>query len=596
MAMLEEMTFWEKVAEFFRNLNYAKLFFIGSLVFLGIALILVIVSFVVQNESQKRFEKELLDPERFIRIITINAPHMEVETFPLNDIAHPVTQGLNAFYAGFPLGERKRLMSWVNDILNGNNELQYFQVTRYKKNTKTPTKSFFRIIRSDPTSGIIHLESYYIDSRFRARNNKKSLSTEAEFAETLKANGSASGMTFCFRLVEKNGNRFHVDSRGITPELAKKYCEFVSRFAIGNQKAIALSPGEVVIANFSFVDLSHALLFSLQAVDGISELMRSYMRESKQKKRFEVRCGIVSNRDLLGDSDRILKEASNTAIKASETPNPVVVYEKKAQTAYAPTFDESYENEVSRIIEEKRISYTFRPIFNAKHLKIYGYISRSAPMGTSFGSMDELKNYAMRTNAQKTLFSAIVKRTIPRFNNERQNKEQCLFFPLRMDERSCFVPFFQRYRSAKDTNLYLTFYENDMVNALDQPGIELFIKQMDDLKEKGYRVAIVLNGNTLGLDHSLYKMSDAFLVDLGRDDSAEIDTKIRSELHALVEGLLKYRKPIIATNLTSWNAIEIVVRSGIDYISSDVFAPYEKMMKPITEKNIERIRVMKEGD
>jgi hypothetical protein len=63
-----------------------------------------------------------------------------------------------------------------------------------------------------------------------------------------------------------------------------------------------------------------------------------------------------------------------------------------------------------------------------------------------------------------------------------------------------------------------------------------------------------------------------------------MDTKIRVELHALVEKLLHYNKPIIANSLMSWNAIELVVSSGISYVSSDVFAPYDAMFRPLNDR------------
>jgi hypothetical protein len=73
-----------------------------------------------------------------------------------------------------------------------------------------------------------------------------------------------------------------------------------------------------------------------------------------------------------------------------------------------------------------------------------------------------------------------------------------------------------------------------------------------------------------------------------------MDTKVRSALHALVERLLKYKKPIVAANLMSWNAIELVVGSGIDYISSDLFAPYDTMFRPVISRSVDRIKTMKQ--
>jgi hypothetical protein len=106
---------------------------------------------------------------------------------------------------------------------------------------------------------------------------------------------------------------------------------------------------------------------------------------------------------------------------------------------------------------------------------------------------------------------------------------------------------------------------------------------------------LLLSGKSLMLDASIYGKCDAFFVDFADSaDETNMDTKIRSELHALVEKLLKYGRPIIANSVMSWNAIELLVGSGLSYLSSDVFAPYETIFKPLNDKNVERIAQMKE--
>jgi hypothetical protein len=97
------------------------------------------------------------------------------------------------------------------------------------------------------------------------------------------------------------------------------------------------------------------------------------------------------------------------------------------------------------------------------------------------------------------------------------------------------------------------------------------------------------------LDTKIYEKCDAFFVDFGESsEEGGLDTKIRVELHALVEKLLHYNKPIIANSLMSWNALELVVSSGIAYVSSDIFAPYDAMFRPINDKALDRLKAMKE--
>ena len=581
---------WEKIVNFFKNIDYNLFFLIVSLVLAFLIFLLVFIGMLVERKRLRHFHSRFSNDDSSPRIVTINSPHQNVTTFSLRDMANKQTETMSSFYSHFPSGERRRLISWIDGLLDGHTENPYVVVALYAIKDRSQSL-FYRVIKADPTIGVIHLECYSLDYSRPARSSAKIFSNEAEFAQALKVNGSATGMTFCFHLLRtKAPVDIHTD---LPKAVAAHYARTISHYAIGNQKVITLSPHEIALANFDYVNVSDAILFALWVKNGVEKEFANFSRRYSKLGHYEVRCGIVVNKDLLGDSDEILKESRRCAEAACNSAHPIIIFEKNKRIESTDDSME-FQTEIDRIIEERRISYSFRPIYDAKHMSIYGYISKASPVGTSFGSIDELKNFAIRADAQKTLFSSIVKHTIPRFNNERFNKEQKLFFPVRMDERATFVPFFTRYRSAKETNLYLLFREDDVTNALDQPGIDEFIAQISGLKAKGYRMALVMRGNTLALDRSLYSICDAFLVEFNDDTEGAIDAKIRSELHALVEGLLRYHKPIVAANLTTWEGIELVVRSGIDYISSDAFAPYQKMFKPVAEKNVERIRAMKE--
>jgi hypothetical protein len=78
-----------------------------------------------------------------------------------------------------------------------------------------------------------------------------------------------------------------------------------------------------------------------------------------------------------------------------------------------------FRSEVERIIYEKRIVYTYRPVFNCEEAQGHGFFARATPLNTSFASIEELKNYAVRAKDDKNLFAAIAKNLIPRFVNER---------------------------------------------------------------------------------------------------------------------------------------------------------------------------------
>jgi hypothetical protein len=166
-----------------------------------------------------------------------------------------------------------------------------------------------------------------------------------------------------------------------------------------------------------------------------------------------------------------------------------------------------------------------------------------------------------------------------------------------MNERDFLPGIASKARDAKVANLVYLFSEVDINSNLDNASLPHFLEFIAALHKAGYGIAVLLAGKAPLLDTAVYEQCDAFFVDFS--DSAgdvNMDTRIRSELHALVERLLKYGKPIIGYNLVGWTAIELVVGSGITYVTSDTFEPYDTMFHPLNPRSIDRLSAIKKGN
>ena len=53
--------------------------------------------------------------------------------------------------------------------------------------------------------------------------------------------------------------------------------------------------------------------------------------------------------------------------------------------------------------------------------------------------------------------------------------------------------------------------------------------------------------------------------------------------------LLKFKKPIIATDLEGWQAIELIIKSGVNYISSEAVAASNDMLLPVDKKKMDKL-------
>lgn len=580
------------------EIDYEKISFIAVGVFCLILLAIVITSFVLEQKKAANLKKQISDQSASIRLFYINKPENRVRYFNLSSMGTVKTSSLDSFYSSFPITEQARVREWVNGLLEGKEDVpNYLQADVYFHKERRTMPSFLRVDTVNKEQGILHLQSYLLHFDKPLHSSTRSFSTQEEFAQALKVNGTNTGMTFCFTLCRASsalpGFNPHLKENEISSDLAIRFKNALLPYVPRNDKVIRLSSTEIVVANFDMLDMSNAIFYALRVKDGVDKALGQSKRRNTHP-RYQVQCGIVSNRDILDDSDALLEAARRSAYRAIDNPvNSVSFFSKASEGKIITPADElHYRSEVDRIIYEKKLSFSYRPIYAVTKKKIYGYMARALPIGTSFGSIDELKNYALRAKDEKNLFAAIAKRIIPTFVAERMDKNHRLFYPARMDERGLITSFFPHYNAAKESNLIFLFKEEDIAANIDPSSLESFMKFLATIKKNGFGFAIYLQGKALALDRSLYAASDAFFVDFSSREDSNMDTAIRSELHALVEKLMRYKKPIIGINLMNWNAIELVVGSKVEYISSDAFAPYEMMFKPLNTKNVDRIKGM----
>lgn len=589
-------SFLDGMSTFFNNIDWIQFSVFACIAVLGVTLIILVTSFVKRQKASDSLRSALSNENGTVRVFRIDAPNDAVRYFNLGDMKSVKTSSMGGFYASFPVSEQARVKDWVMAVLEGRPSPTYLQTDVYFRKTKRIVPSFLKVDKVDSAHGVLHLESFLLRFDKPLRPTNRQFSTESDFSQAVKANGAASGMTFCFALYRKsNGPGFdpHLSAIPIPKEITARFRDALSAYVNGNQRFIELSPNELVIANFDMVEMSQGIFFALRVKEAVNRALLSTRRRTG-KSQYEVKIGIVANKDLLGDSDMILHEARRAAGDLTNDDVSSLSFYKKGNRDFDAADELHYRSEVDRIIYEKKLSFSFRAVFNCDKFKPYGYLSRALPLNTSFASIDELKNYAIRAKDEKNLFAAIAKNILPRFASERPDKGLKLFYPVRMDERDLLIPFFAHYKPASECNLVFLFKEADIATSLDKAGLESFLALLGEVKKAGFEVALSLGDKALILDDSVYAACDDFFVDFSQGGGETgMDTKIRSELHALVEKLLKYKKPIVGSNLMNWNALELVVGSGIDYISSDVFSPYETMFKPLSEKNLSRLKGMK---
>ena len=562
----------------------------AGVIFLG--LLFVIISFCLDAKRRKEYEKSLFDKVNSVRVYVINLPQNTVSYFNAINVGHVKKESLNEFYRHFPLSEQKRVMNWVNAIADGvADESDFLEVD---VNDTFDKKQYFSMLQADAVDTrrkILHLQSYlfkYMASSKASSSgvNHHGLSTSKDFAKAMNAKGKKKGVSIVYRFLYKKAQK---KDREIDPLVFNQLKNALSYLLPPKGFLIACSGNELMLSDMQINERAKALFLARSGL----VLVNRFLSLNALSSQIEVRCGAVEHYAYPSPAETIIAEAQKMAELAYEEEQSIVWYEKGKENQ-SLLKDSSYRTEVERIINEKKLAYSFRPIYSIKEGKPLGYFAKAEPKDTYFDSMEELKDYAARTQDDKELFTTVARNVIPLFVSERLSPEEKIFLAVRTEERSYLLSVFPRIAKAKEANLVFLFGENDLLAHMDAGYPNGINNDVQAVKAKGFEVALLLDKTELSLPDTVYPVFDYFVCSFANSGSAaEMDARIRAKLHALVEKLLKYKKPIIANDIQGWGPIEILVRSGLEYISSQDFAPYDAMILPIPPKSLRKVGDMK---
>lgn len=555
------------------------------------AIIIAVIAYIVSEVSTSRFKASLKEQSSSVRIFIIDGEKNEVTFFNIANLRDVRTQTMGEFYQKFPLAEQKKVIGWINALFDGEEGTPDFLEANVSDNSvRKQYSSMLQVSAIDRKKKRIHLQSFLlkgINSRKGDSDLNRGTSTTKEFAAAIASNSKRRGVTVVYRFAYK---KISDSNKEIDPILYKQLQNALSPLAGGKRQLVRFSGNELILSDLRVAEKEKAILF---ASEGLMSLNR-YLSINGLNNKISLNAGVLMHRDMdTQDAEAIIQTARGMAKEAADSEQKILVY-RRGHLADSSFSDSSYRSEVERIISEKKLIYLFRPIWSTVENKIMGYFLQVQPDDSAFSDIAELKEYATGSGDDRALFATIAKTVVPRFVSERGDPSQKLFFRVRTEERGYMLQVFSRISNTKDSHTIFLFDEVDIRGRFDPTNPDALITDMKAIKAKGFEVGLFLNSGELLLANQLYSAFDYFVCGFSFTGAASnMDASIRSKLHALVEKLLKYDKPIIATDAVDWPSIEILVRSGLNYISSDVFAPYDEIPKPASLKAIKKIQEFK---
>ena len=283
MALVNFLVYdaWSDFLGWIDSVDWGNVVFYIAFVLLAVTIVSLSIWLVVAHSKDNEFRNEMTYESSTVRVFRVDAAHDVVRYFNLSNIGLVKSQTLNQFYASFPLSEQGKVREWITSILNGEPHSTYLatDVIFHKERHMAP--SFLKLVSAKPEIGMIHLESYLLRYTKPSRTLSRSFATEADFAQAMKANGTRSGMTFCFALLpnESDGPLDESEKTPLTPDIQGRFRDAIGPFAAGNQKIIQAAENELIIANFDMIESAQAITFSLRVIDAVDRALSGYKRK-----------------------------------------------------------------------------------------------------------------------------------------------------------------------------------------------------------------------------------------------------------------------------------------------------------------------------
>jgi len=550
-----------------------------------VALVLIIVFYSVSNAREEKHFKEIGELSNSLRIFIIDIPNDTVRYFNSAHLRDRKNTSITTFYNQYFSKEREALISWIGNLLEDEEETpKFLEISVYVKSAKQNFSSILEVQKIDYEKQIIYLESHLLQTTFKSKRKGE----KYEFAKKdyltkkiLMSNGR--GATFAFNFFNK------LTKTSDFSQLAyADIRDIMVSFTNENIIVVEEKFGQIIITNFDLKTKADINVF----IDEVKARINRFLLIKSYSDDIDYTIGVIENSENFRDPNTLLKNVLMVSDLTKDTENQVAFF-SDIKTIMIDDQGKQFRTDVQEVIEDNKLRYYFQPIYNVDRNRVVAYKSTVIPYDSYFHEIDTLKNYAMRTEDDKELFSTITKNVISRFVQEKNDANFMLFFPVSFNEINYVNKSLGHTRGVSDANIVLVLKERDLSARPDEYEEDTLINQIRNFKSKGYAVALEIDDDILTLSPALYGAFDYFNLSVATHISKKNAGRNLPSFQGLIEKLLHYEKPIVALDIQSWDIVELVYRLGVSYICSDAIAPPAENIMPIQKKIIAKIYNLK---
>ena len=548
------------------------------------------ISLALSSNRDRKYLERLQTESTTLRIFIVDMKNNSVVYFNRSDLRNKKQIDLNTFYSHFHNNDIDKIKSWIFSICTDYKTAdKYLEADVIVNHGKATFFSLLKLLKYDPNEGIIHLESFIL--KYITPNNapnkkkKKSLFTGVVKRSTMESlivkEKSLKGFTFAIRF-------YYIRQKVLSNDKIERYMIMTLKNVIYpysanpriSRQIIDTGDNELLLFDLRIASRDEAMVLATSIAHSIKKCIG--VNGFADSINFSI--GVVENAQYYQDLDSMIIKAQEACMSAQHHGQEILLYQKQA----APLVEiDRYREEVENLMRPNSLRYLFRPIFDVTKRRTIGYFEYVKAYNTPFTSFAEMSKYAAKVDMSKEFFAMIARYVVPKFASEKQEDYWRLFMLVSLQDIDHMAEILNQIPQIHDIHLVLVFNEQE-INE-NSGHLELLNDSLKALRTEGFELAMLMKDKNLLLDPSVYTNFDYFVAGSMMIGEIRKNNRIRLSIHSLIESLLKYHRPIIATDLEGWQAIELIIKSGVSIVSSETISSSNDMLLPLDKKKVEKL-------
>ncbi|HOF65441.1 MAG: hypothetical protein GX343_00260 [Erysipelotrichaceae bacterium] len=560
--------------------------FVGVLLSLIVLLSVLLLFYLITKKQDRKITTTMQESINTVRVFVVDFGNDRATYFNKRDFGKRQSGTLDIFFRQFELNAATEIEQWLENLLaDKKNTPTWFEADVNIERKKATFFSLLQVIHINREKEIIYLESHLLQYLTPKNQINKKMSQKARHPYSLeefdhlfhRAKRKNRGLLMLIRFYKIH--RQKESEPDIEKLLLTQLKDRVTLFLTASRVLIEISNMEVAVFDLRSSDFQIAR----QIARSLREYLNRYI-DINGISGYGFTIGVVSASDF-GECVDLIDTTREMAIAAEKNPEQIAYYDRlRPMINLDNTF---FRKELDLVIKDKRLYVSFRPIVDARSGDVYGYFSYIEPSQSIFNNFNEIKEFALKTERERELFSVMSRNILTKFFNQRTSDKHYLFLNVLISDFQAISNSLSRMNHADNIPLVLLFDEEDV--SMSALSSDVTIEKLTKIKNYGFDLGLTISNTELTMPAALYGTFDYFVVDEKNVKNIKKDQRKLNFLLSTLGKLLKYNKEIIVTDLPGWSEIEYMVRSGINLVSAEEIAKKNSMVVPLEIKKITKV-------